>query len=234
MRVHQDLSTVLRETAALLPAGSPPVTTVVRRGRRIRRRRRVTRALLCFVLAPGALVLGVRFLPVPDGVSPLLGQRTVKPASPVPSSPGPRGAVRVVTPGEEIPVGRIGKVTLSADGRLNVVYDGDGGTSKRWSLDHRDVDEGVGAQKVGRPGERILAGVCHGDDVAKVAVSFGPSGQGETQYAQVLTLSGRPGWAAFFLDEPVSSSWPGRVTCFGADGRALAGPGIALSDTTSP
>lgn len=91
MRAHQDLSTALRETAALLPAGPPPVATVVRRGRRIRRRRRVTGALVCFVLAPGALVFAVRFLPVPDGGSPVLGQRTVEPASPVPSSPGRRG-----------------------------------------------------------------------------------------------------------------------------------------------
>ncbi|NYI04521.1 hypothetical protein [Allostreptomyces psammosilenae] len=219
----------LREAlTADLPVGPPPLREMLVRGRVVRRRRR---ALLGVVVgASAALVLGFTGTLVLSGQDP--AESVVVPAAPASSPPPPAGEEtsaglpRVVRPGERIEAGGGFLVWLTAQDE-HVIVDPEMPELEqgRKITDGNVPEDTIGLRSFARPDGTLFTGAYRGDgDLHRVTLAS----QGVTVEAQVITLPGAPGWAAYhvYSDQlpPPGTDPDARVTvtAYAADGSVLA------------
>ncbi|WP_344383186.1 hypothetical protein [Streptomyces thermolineatus] len=132
-------------------------------------------------------------------------------------------SARTVLPGERIDTGRGNTMWLTADGQHVVVTRDmpDQEQAKRVLDDNFPVGT-VNLRTFGDTDGTLFTGAYRGPDTpARVTVEA----DGKTLEAQVVTLPGRPGWAAYHVDSPAGTGFPGGaelVTAYAADGTVLA------------
>ncbi|MFG1805652.1 hypothetical protein [Streptomyces sp. NPDC049040] len=177
---------------------------------RAARRRRNLRIALCLPVVGAVLAVAAVAGTVRGQVAPGPGGTTgaappVAAAGPTATASLPDGLppARVVAPGEPVDVGggrrlRLTPAELCADRR-----DGAGWVCKDESnKDGNQPSGSVNVQSGGHPGGMGFVVVYRGAAAAaRVAVVIG----GRTWLAPVVTLAGRPGWAAGYVDVPLSA-----------------------------
>lgn len=213
MNQDEDLAAALKQAAAGLPVGPPPVDTVVRLGRGMRRRRRtaLATALAAAVLVPATAMAALSLDPPGSGAPAV-------PAASAAASPH----VRVVGPGEKIAPGRGNTLWLTAQGLFLGTPESSGPAGKP-ALKAAEVPHGAitGTTFVNTSGT-LHAGIYRGPDKAVgITTTIG----GRTVATQVITLAGSPGWTAFYADDTEQGATsPGTltVTVRAADGTVLA------------
>ncbi|NYI04523.1 hypothetical protein [Allostreptomyces psammosilenae] len=135
-------------------------------------------------------------------------------------------APRVVQPGERIEVGGGFVVWLTAQDE-HVVVDPEMPDLEQAKkiIDDNVPEDTIGLRSFARPDGTLFTGAYRGDgDLHRVTITS----QGVTAEAQVITLPGNPGWAAYHLhnDElpPPGTDPDDRVTitAYAADGTVLA------------
>ncbi|MBB4979622.1 MULTISPECIES: hypothetical protein [Streptomyces] len=205
MTQDETLAAALHEAAAAVPVGTAPTAAVMLRGRTIRRRRRAMRSAVvaAAVLVP---VAGAAFSATFDSPS----------TPPAPSAPAPApAAVRVVDPGEKVPLGRGHTMRLTAQG----LYLGVPKATEQL-VKAAEVPGGkISATASGDGGGTVWAGIYRGPErPAGVTLSVG----GRTVGARIVTLPGSPGWVAFHAYATRAGTDGSTITVLGADGTVLA------------
>ncbi|WP_330174298.1 hypothetical protein OG875_12545 [Streptomyces sp. NBC_01498] len=206
MNQDEPLATALRGAAAAVPVGTAPTSAVIRRGKTMRRRRTALRSAVvaAAILVPAG---GVLFAATSGPV----------PAPPLPVASAPASApVRVVDPGEELPLGRGNTMTLTDQG-MSLVTPGVSGAEEK-STEVGEAPGGISATVATDDTGTLWAGIHRGPEPpARVTVAAG----GRTTTARTVTLPGRPGWFAFYADDARGSTDDFTITVQGSDGAIL-------------
>ncbi|MGW1994958.1 hypothetical protein [Embleya sp. NPDC001921] len=222
---------VLRTATTDLPPHPAPVETVVRRAKGLRRRRRATRGtVLGVVVITSVLTVGLDPTSTKTSTSPAATTATPVTTN-APTETAPQRP-RVVASGERVDVGQGSTITLTSDGQIiTVVW-----TGTTQLLEHRnrlsssDAPLSFTSRALGDLNTTLYVGTYRGTGTLD---SVTIEQDGRTLRANVVTLNGAPGWAAFHLQvpqdpvdpaaPPTLSVPPKRITVVGytADGTVL-------------
>ncbi|MFJ6632578.1 hypothetical protein ACIQMR_14455 [Streptomyces sp. NPDC091376] len=218
MTFEDNLRQALRTSAESAPTAPVPTVAVIRRGGAIRRRRNAARTA-----GLAAAVVSCTLVTV--------AQLTATATTPTEPASSHSGGVRVVRAEERIDTGLGNSFWVTADG--SVVLHTPGFTPKGQKEDKpypvasaKDLKDPTLPLMFGpthsEPGGNLYVGVYRGKGkLAKVTVEV----NGVTLNATVVTLSGNPGWAAFYVNGPSTFGKPPLekwFTGYAADGTVLA------------
>ncbi|MFD5078830.1 hypothetical protein [Streptomyces sp. NPDC058371] len=205
-----------------------PLAAVIRDGRRLRRRRSTVLGALCGLLlvsAAGAalytdLFSGPGGATASSGASGSAGANATAPFG---------GSVRIVTPGERVPVAPGVKVWLTKDGEHWSAPDSPQPVRTGPYAGAAADQPGITLQEEGKHGNWFLSGVYHGaGEAARVEVETA----GGRFSGSLLTLAGKPGWGVWYAEVKLPGSGTsspsaldgvtGRVTVYDSSGGVIA------------
>ncbi|MET7298694.1 hypothetical protein [Embleya sp. NPDC005575] len=194
------LRAMLGESAARTPVGAAPVEATMRRGRALHKRRRAA-GLAATVVALGVLGLGLG--DVFDS-SPSAHQSAVAPEQTRRPLPPPTVQPLVVAAEQRVDTGFRHSTWLTSNGYHFVSNAAPAGAQYAEAvLEPRSHPDGVDLRVFRGPVSTLYTGAYRGvAPVGRVFVTV----NGRTLEARTLTLAGKPGWFAYYLEVPTAET----------------------------
>lgn len=228
---HDELRAMFGESAARAPMGAAPIEATMRRGRALRTRRRAA-GLAATVAALGVLGLGL------GGVldsSPSAHRSAVAPEQTRPPLPPPAVQPLVVAADQRVDTGFRHSTWLTSDGYHFVSAAAPTGSQYGEAvLDPRSHPDDADLRVFRGPDSTLYTGAYRGAaPVGRVFVTV----NGRTLEARTLTLAGKPGWFAYYLEVPAAEarfSTTGPATPDGADVYTADGTFLTHTSVTDP
>ncbi|MFJ8739144.1 hypothetical protein ACIRL2_07195 [Embleya sp. NPDC127516] len=228
---HDVLRAMLGESAARAPVVVAPIEATMRRGRALRTRRRAA-GLAATVAALGVLGLGLGGV---LGSSPSAHRSAVAPEQTRRPLPPPTVQPFVLAADQRVDTGFRHSMWLTADGYHFVSNAALTGSQYGEAvLDPRSHPGDVDLRVFQGPDSTLYTGAYRGAaPVGRVFVTV----NGRTLEAQTLTLDGKPGWFAYYLEVPTAETrFPTstRETPDGADVYTADGTFLTHTSLTDP
>jgi hypothetical protein len=206
-----------------------PLAAVTRDGRRLRRRRRgAVLGALCglLLIAAGGAALGTDLF---SGAGGSTGSSGASGSAGANAAESFGGSVRIVTPGERVPVAPGVKVWLTKDGEHWSAPDAPQPVRTGTYAGTTKDEPGITLQEEGKHGNWFVSGVYHGaGEAARVEIETA----GGRFSGSLLTLAGDPGWGVWYAEVKLPGSGTsgsaalsgvtGRVTVYDSSGGVIA------------